>query len=99
MNYSKEELISKLGIGALDDDIQEQVLGTFLQTLETRTGQAITEALSNDQLDELDKIVTTQGDEAGENWLHQMVPNFDDIEQQQCDALIAEVNETGSNGQ
>lgn len=92
MNYTREQLIEKLGLGALDENAQEIVLGTFLQTLEMRTGQAITEQLSEDQLKELTDIIEKDGDEAGEEWLHGVVPHIEDIEQQQCDALIVETN-------
>lgn len=99
MNYSKEELVSALGIDALDDAMKDQALGSFLRTLEMRTGQAVADALSEDKLDEFNKLVDDQGDDAAESWLRQAVPGYEDIDQQQCDILIAEIQATGNFGE
>lgn len=96
MNYSKDELIAKLGIGALDDDIQEQLLGTFLQTLDDRTSRAISGKLSDKQLEEFNTVVSEKGDEAAEAWLREHVADFDNLEQQEFNAMIAELDETSA---
>ena len=92
MKYNQEQLIEALGIGSLDDDVQEQVLANFLSAVELRSGQEVADKLTSEQLDEFTALVDKDGDTAGENWLREHVEGFDDIEDQVVDQLIAEAD-------
>jgi len=93
MKYSKEELIKVLGIDALEEATQEQSLGTFLSALELRTGQAVAEKLTDEQLEAFTALVDNDGDEAGETWLRENIEGFDSIEDEVVEQLIAEVDD------
>ncbi len=92
MKYSKEELIKALGIESIESEDQERMLGTFLSALESRTGQAVAEKLTDDQLDTFTKLVEAEGDEAAETWLRENIEGYDAIEDEVCDQLIADAD-------
>ena len=53
MNFTKEDIINALGISLLGPELQEQTVGAFLITLQKRTGQAVSDQLSDEHLQEL----------------------------------------------
>ncbi len=96
MNFTREETIAALGIGQLEHDLQEQVLGSFVETLEQRTGDAISGKLNDEQLKEFAEIVESKGDAAGEDWLIKTVPDYEKVEEVEYNKLVAEIKETGN---
>jgi len=95
MNYTKEDVINALGIGSLAAELQEQVIGAFLNTLEARTGEAVSASLSDEQLQEFTTIVDSKGDEAAEQWLKETVAGYDGIEEVEYNKLVAEIQAAG----
>ena len=96
MNFTKEDIVNALGISLLDPQLQEQTVGAFLITLEQRTGQAVSDQLSDEQLQELEKVVQASGDEAGEEWLRKTVEGYDAIEEVEYNKLVAEIVASGT---
>ena len=47
MNFTKEDIINDLDISLLDEQLKEQTVGAFLITLQQRTGQAVSDQLSD----------------------------------------------------
>lgn len=75
-----EQFLSEMGLAGLPDDAKQAALGNILQTLNLRVAQRIADNLSEDQMDEFDRLTEGEPDEeALSNWLKKQVPNYNEL--------------------
>jgi hypothetical protein len=86
------EMLAQTGIIIADDEV-EAYLDLINDTLTERIGEAITESLSDEQLDELSTLEETASDEQLNDWLQKNVTNMDTIIQDEIDILLGDAAE------
>jgi hypothetical protein len=87
LSEEDKALAQELGLGNLPEEQQAEQVMVFKSTLDKNIGMALEEALTDEQLEAFGKVAD-QGDEAAaEAWLHQAIPNYDQIVEQQAAEL------------
>lgn len=93
-----DNFLNDLGLGAASDDKKQMFLGQVLETLELRVGNRLSENLTDEQLDDFERVVGQAEDsgEAAEQWLKMNNPNYEAIVQEELlklkDELRANIN-------
>lgn len=92
MNYEKDELIKALGIESMDAELQDKVLETLYSTMNTRLAMRTADELSDEQLEEFNKLVESGPDQVME-WLAKTVPNYEAIIDEELQTVLAEIKQ------
>lgn len=93
-----DNFLNDLGLGAASDDKKQAFLGQVLETLELRVGNRLSENLTDEQLDDFERVVGQAEDsgEAAEQWLKMNNPDYEAIVQEELlklkDELQANIN-------
>ena len=86
------EMLAQTGIIVADDEV-EAYLELLNDELTERIGEAITETLSDEQLNELSALEEAATDEQLNNWLKDNVADMDAIIQDEIDILLGDAVE------
>lgn len=79
-NEEDKKLIEELGLSKLPEDRQLYYLSAYYETLSIRTSIALEEELSDEQLDEFEKLhEKAASDETIQEWLKNAIPKYDEI--------------------
>lgn len=93
-------LLEELGLGALQPGDKQMMLDHIYEQLELRVGMRLAEQMTDQQLDEFEKLMPAEGDsaETKENkdkaafsWLETNFPNYKDVVSEELDKLKAEI--------
>jgi len=94
---NNQELIKKLGIENLSPERQQAILDKVIKTLNLKVGIALSDALSNDQLEEFQKLVSAGDQPASEVWLEANYPDYKNLVVKELEAVISEVKQMSGN--
>ena len=86
------ELLAEAGVDIPEDQVPS-LLEELNEELEERIGEEITNALEDDQLEELVKLQESASDEDVSAWLQTHVPELEQIIQDELDILLGEIAE------
>ncbi|MEO6110143.1 MAG: DUF5663 domain-containing protein [Candidatus Saccharimonadales bacterium] len=92
-----EPLITPTMLAATGIDIKDEDVEAYLEHLNTllteRIGEAITESLSEENIEALSLLQETASDEELGKWLNTNVPDLDQIIQDEIDIVLGEAVE------
>ena len=75
-----DKFLDNLGLGALPEDVKQDFLQHIRAELESRTGEALTSGMSDEQLDEFGVFVD-QDESKVDGWLTTNVPGYQTSEE------------------
>ncbi len=96
MNYTKEEIISELGLQSLPADVQDKMVDTIYQTFNMRVGMALSDKLSDEQLNMFNEL-SQKGDDELSNWIEQNIPDYANVVADEMQAVLAEIKQSAQN--
>jgi hypothetical protein len=70
------DLLARVGLGDLPDDVKASLLRTLADELETRVGTAIAARLTESQLAEFERLIEAGCDVEARQLLHDAVPGY-----------------------
>ncbi len=91
MITTKEDLLKKLGIENLDEASQEQLLTNIATTVNNRILVKISERLSDEDLEELDKLIDKDDETAVEWYIKSKFEHYDNFALQIENEVIDEI--------
>jgi predicted RNA-binding Zn ribbon-like protein len=95
-----DNLLQELGLGSLPPQEKNRMLQHIYETLEMRVGMRLAEGMSNQQLDEFEKLMPVQTDteevrkqkeQEALRWLEANFPNYKQVVADELEKLKAEV--------
>jgi hypothetical protein len=93
---TKEQLVEKLGIQALDQEAQDRMLQEVANTVSTRIMAKLSEQLNDNDLEELSKLIDAGQDDQIEEYIYKKMPDYDnfknEIEKETIDQLAANMD-------
>jgi hypothetical protein len=90
MQLITSETLHKLGIHKSEAE-EKALIAHFEETLNERVGQTIFSVLSDEQVDELNKLSDKGDEEALDNWLSRVVPKYEELVKAEYDILMGEL--------
>ena len=85
-----DNFLASLGLGAMPADEKEAFLSYVYEELELRVGMELSKDLSDEQLEQFEKLANGDQDAALE-WLEQHCPNYKEVVKQELDKLKEEI--------
>lgn len=95
-----DNLLRELGLGDLPPQEKNRMLQHIYETLEMRVGMRLAEGMSNQQLDEFEKLMPTQNDseetrkqkeQEALRWLETNFPNYKQVVADELEKLKSEI--------
>lgn len=91
MFHIDDELLVDLGLGALPQEEKESLVEYLLQELELRVGTELSKDLSDEQLEQFEKVAESDDQAATTAWLEQQCPNYKEVVKQEFEKLRQEI--------
>lgn len=97
-----DNLLRELGLGSLPPQEKNRMLQHIYETLEMRVGMRLAEGMSNQQLDEFEKLMPLQTDsqevrkqkeQDAIGWLESNFPNYKQVVADELEKLKAEIKQ------
>jgi uncharacterized protein DUF5663 len=85
-----ENFLASLGLGAMPKDEKEAFLSYIYEELELRVGMELSKDLSDEQLEQFEKLAGSDED-AALQWLEKHCPNYKKVVQAELDKLKEEI--------
>jgi hypothetical protein len=79
--------LDQLGLEQLSPEDKEALLGYIQEELQLRVGEALSDNLSDDQIDEFGEIMEKGDQQSATVWLSQNCPNYKEVVQQQVEQI------------
>jgi hypothetical protein len=90
-----ESFLQDVGLGSLTGEEKQSFLDYVREELELRTGLELSEKLTEEELDDFDKLgAKTDDQEAVKAWMEQHCPDYEKVTQRIFDELKREVLES-----
>lgn len=96
MTYTKEQLIAEIGLQNMPSDVQDKMVETIYQTLNMRVGMALSDKLTDEQLDHLTEL-SKKGDDEVSQWIEQTVPEYSTVIESEMQTIIDEIKKSTQN--
>jgi len=94
--------LNELGLNALPPEEKKKMLAHILETLEMRVGTVLASQMSDEQLDEFERLMPTETDtpedvkqkeQTALQWLEHNFPNYKQVVADQLEKLKTEIKE------
>lgn len=85
------EFLDEVGLADLPADLAKQFLGHTYETLEMRVGMKLASRMSNDQLDEFEKLIDANDESGALEWLETNFPDYKNDVEAELEKLKAEI--------
>jgi len=85
-----DSFLASLGLGAMPKDEKDAFLNYIYDELELRVGMELSKDLSDEQLEQFEKLAASDED-AALQWLEAHCPNYKTVVQQELDKLKEEI--------
>lgn len=86
-----DNFLISLGLGAMSPEDKESFILYLAEELELRVGTELSKNLSDEQLEQFEKIVETGDQDATASWLEQRCPDYKDVVKQEFEKLKQEI--------
>ncbi len=86
-----DNFLAELGLAALPTDDKKQMLAQIYETLEMRVGMKLAENMSDQQLQDFERLMDAKDEAGAFQWLQTNVPNYKEVVKQELDILKEEV--------
>ncbi|MBP9852717.1 MAG: hypothetical protein QG629_600 [Patescibacteria group bacterium] len=94
MNEAQKQLVEELGIATMPQEDQLAMLQDFVETLNMRLAMAVEDQLDDEQMKQFAAVEAKGDDSATEEWLHQQLPNYDEIVEAEAQKLKQDILRT-----
>jgi hypothetical protein len=85
-----DNFLASLGLGAMPPDEKEAFLSYIYEELELRVGMELSKDLSDEQLEQFEKL-TNSDEDAALQWLEKHCPSYKKVVQEELDKLKEEI--------
>lgn len=85
-----DNFLASLGLGAMPADEKEAFLSYVYEELELRVGMELSKDLSDEQLEQFEKLADSDQD-AALQWLEKHCPNYKEVVKQELEKLKEEI--------
>jgi hypothetical protein len=89
-----DNFLADLGLSGLPADEKKKMLAHIYETLELRVGMRLAEKMTDEQLDEFEKLAEANDEAASLKWLETNAPNYKDVVMEELNKLKDEVKIT-----
>ena len=86
-----DDFLISLGLGSMPDDEKEAFLSFIYERLELQVGTALSKDLSDEQLEQFEKVVDGDDQDAALQWLEAHCPNYKEVVRDELEKLKAEI--------
>lgn len=86
-----EDFLVNLGLGAMPDEEKEAFIAYILEQLELRVGTELSKGLSDEQLEQFEKLITAKDQEAATSWLKANCPNYKQTVKNELEMIKQEI--------
>ena len=86
-----DNFLTSLGLAAMPPDEKEAFLNYVYEELELRVGAELSKDLSDNQLEEFEKLIDGDDQDAAVTWLEKHCPNYKDVVKKELDRLKEEI--------
>lgn len=90
------ELLEELGLGELSQDAKDSLLRHLVDRLELNVGTVIASQLTDEQIDEFEKLVDNPDQNVALKWLQANYPGYKDVVKSELDKLKQELKSNAS---
>lgn len=94
MDDQDKKLAAEFGIDGFEEALQQDLLAQYYETLDLRLAMALEDRLSDEQLDEFEKLHDAGDDIVTENWLKAAIGDYDKIVADETEAVKADIKRT-----
>ena len=91
-----KEFVEECGLGGLSADRADQFLAWFYGQLEVRVGMRLANAMTDEQLDQFEALITADDEAGALGWLEANYPNYPDVVREELEKLKFEVIDRSS---
>lgn len=91
MFHLDDDFLVNLGLGDMPDDEKEAFLDYVYAELKLRVGAELSTELSDEQLEQFEKLLNGGDQEAAVAWLETHCPNYKEVVKQELDRLKEEI--------
>lgn len=89
-----DNFLKDLGLDGLPEDDKKKMLVHIYETLELRVGMKLAENMSDEQLNEFEKLANANDESGSLKWLETNVPNYKDVVMAELEKLKQEIKQT-----
>lgn len=86
-----DNLLIELGLGSLPAVEKNRMLSHIYETLEMRVGMKLAQKMSNDQLDEFEKLIDQNNEAGALKWLESNFPDYKQVVANELELLKVEI--------
>jgi hypothetical protein len=86
-----ENFLISLGLGAMSPEDKESFISYLSEELELRVGTELSKNLSDEQLEQFEKVAESDGQGATASWLEQQCPDYKDVVKREFEKLKQEI--------
>lgn len=85
------QFLQDVGLGGMPDDQKQAFLQHLYEELELRVGTRLSEGMSNEQLEEFEKLIDANNQQGALTWLETNRPNYKQVVAEELEKLKQEV--------
>jgi len=86
-----EDFLKSVGLGGMPTDEKDAFLTYIYEELELRVGTELSKELSDEQLEQFEKLAEGEDQDAALQWLEAHCPNYKEVVKQQLAKLKEEI--------
>lgn len=86
-----EDFLINLGLGAMPTEEKEAFIAYILEQLELRVGTELSKGMSDEKLEQFEKLVEAKDQAGATAWLQQNCPNYKQVVRQELEAIKQEI--------
>ena len=86
-----DNFLVSLGLGGMPADEKDAFLNYVYEELQLRVGTELSKDLSDEQLEQFEKLIDEGDEEAAIQWLEQHCPNYKQVVQDELEKLREEI--------
>lgn len=86
-----EDFLISLGLGAMPNEEKEAFIAYTLEQLELRVGTELSKGLSDEKLEQFEKLIEAKDQTGATAWLQQNCPSYKDVVKQELESIKQEI--------
>lgn len=89
-----DNFLAELGLAALSPDEKKEMLKHIYQTLEMRVGMKLASGMSDQQLEDFEKLMDANDEAGAFQWLQTNVPDYKKVVESEVEQLKKEISDS-----
>ena len=86
-----EDFLISLGLGAMPTEEMESFITYVLEQLELRVGTELSKGMSDEKLEQFEKLIEAKDQAGATAWLQKNCPNYKEVVQQELETIKQEI--------